>query len=87
MNSTWIFTIRQDDEKVLNQAKKVTGISADHRPSTGSSCNEPLLTIWCEDDDVGCVLMGCFLELRGEGDINFNEDCEAFVKRRLRAVL
>lgn len=65
MNSTWVFTINKDDEKLLNQAKKETGISADHRPSSGDSYGEALLTIWCEDDDVGCVLMESFLVLRG----------------------
>jgi hypothetical protein len=87
MNTTWVFTINKDDEQLLNKAKKETGISADHRPSVGRGYNEAMLTIWCEDDDVGCILMSRFLELRGEGDINFNDDCEAFTKRRLRTVL
>ena len=87
MNSTWVFTINKDDEKLLNRAKKETGISADHRPSTGTSYSESLLTIWCEDDDSGCVLMGCFLELRGEEDSSFNEDREVYTKGLLRTVL
>jgi hypothetical protein len=87
MNGTWVFTINKGDEKLLNQAKKETGISADHRPSTGTSCSGSLLTIWCEDDDVGCALMDSFLEIRGEGGVEFTEDPEAFTKLRLRAVL
>lgn len=88
MNGTWVFTINKDDEKLLNRAKKETGISADHRPSAGTSYSESLLTIWCEDDDVGCALMGSFLEIRGkEGSVQFKEDPEAFTKLQLRAVL
>ncbi len=87
MNSTWVFTINKTDEKLLNQVKTETGISADHRPSSGQNYGESLLTIWCEDDDVGCVLMEMFLELRGEGDNRFKEDPETFTKLRLREVL
>ena len=54
-------------------------MSADYRP-TMDPYNEPLLTICCEDDNVGCVLMERFLELRGESDTNFIEDPESFIK-------
>ena len=87
MNTTWVFSINKDDEQFLNQAKKETGISADHRPSTGGSYGESLFTIWCEDDDSGCVLMEKFLKLRGEGDVGFKEDPESFTKLRLRTTL
>ena len=87
MNGTSVFTINKDDEKLLNRAKKETGISADHRPSAGTSYSESLLTIWCEDDDTGCALMGCFLELRGDDDIDLNGNRGVFTHRRLRVVL
>lgn len=87
MNTTWVFSINKDDEQFLNQAKKETGISADHRPSTGDSYGESLFTIWCEDDDVGCVLMEKFLNLRGEGDTGFKEDPKDYVMSQLRQVL
>jgi len=87
MNTTWVFSINKDDEQLLNQAKKETGISADHRPSTGDNYGESLFAIWCEDDYAGCALMEKFLKLRGEGDTGFKEDPEAFTEIRLRTVL
>lgn len=91
MDSIWVFTINKDDEKLLNQAKKETGISADHRPSSGESYGESLLTIWCEDDDIGCALMCAlmcaFLEVRGEGCAQYKEDPEVFTQLRLSTVL
>ena len=82
-----VFSINKDDEQLLNQAKKETGISADHRSSSGEIYGESLLTIWCEDDDVGCALMVRFLELRGENDDSFKKDPESFTKLRLRELL
>lgn len=87
MNTIWMFSINQDDEQLLNQAKKDIGLSADYLTSTGGGFNVPLLTVWCEDDEAGCALLHHFLELRGDIGGSLNGGVEGGIRRRLREVL